>query len=678
MTPKDRIKQIQSAPAEPSFLGWLFAIEAKQTANEIGKILGDATPEEKALDIQTFFIKRWERIRSTDLAYVHAINHSVTLLCLDLAKRIAPIIGKSTLALLMPTIQTPVSQITLLSLEEYKLQHILLGNDDTTFIDILASLEYAQHIALSSAEQSRVVNHSTETQAYHDASLEIIKMKQNGSIGAAIENCLINRLYHAGKDGKRDGNAETAGLDAAIGRIHFQHFLNTLTRSEKRKLFSCKVSPDSDLYFGHLWDRLVNPKQTIKPQNNNHAVEENLDSIYCVEIVAIDLSILLKHNQHLFNKKTAKRTQFIEILNANRASAAQHLITKLSRADFNVASTYGLEGETRLITQVLTTEILDTLTREESETASKHVKALDTMHFFQRFEAIPRAHRFNFIKFIGINHIQDKICQDGYQLAKLFSLLPEPDQEKLLALLTQNHLQFCLRDKFQFAEALLALSPARCEQLLLLLGANHLQSVFKCSHNLKVILTKKLPIDQWDKIALVLQSGYLSRVLGPILTNEFDQLPAGSHWKFVTLVGIQRALSFMQDAGQLRKFLAFFTAEQQSEIFTHLDFRKIFLSDQKEKLTLKSTIASTLNKLDPFKAFPKIHQKMAMETLSFYCEERAKKSHCLGFFSSKTKAAQALHLVAAKAADPSTLKEHKKQLERDNDLGHLYQHIKMH
>jgi hypothetical protein len=142
--------------------------------------------EEKLIPFKEFFARRWEKIRGTSSDYCFSPNSEVNKLCSQLATAIAdvsPDVGR--FSLLMPSVTVVKSDMTYTYFDDpnLKLEHFILNNDQTRFIEIEACLLYAEDdviykyttlvnkevTELITAEKLRVINHSAQTQNYADA-----------------------------------------------------------------------------------------------------------------------------------------------------------------------------------------------------------------------------------------------------------------------------------------------------------------------------------------------------------------------------------------------------------------------------------------------------------------------------------------------------------------------------
>jgi len=157
------------------------------------------------------------------LQYQHTLMSRTNQLSVDLACLCEPVLGKNRFQILCPTLESPVSKITLTNLNELALTDFVLSDRGSGFIEIEACLlsassgdgvlrhtqllepemvgerEVLRPRTLSDAEVQRVVLHNSHARALYEAIQTLQQLKNNQ---ATVGGCLRTLI-----DGLSDGSS---------------------------------------------------------------------------------------------------------------------------------------------------------------------------------------------------------------------------------------------------------------------------------------------------------------------------------------------------------------------------------------------------------------------------------------------------------------------------------------
>lgn len=670
MTIQNDLALIRQSAIDLLSTHWAMGMEMLVTATQLEKCMPSAD------SIAAFLAARFERIRGTDLSYVHATHLPVTAVCLRLAQQISPLLGKPALQLLMPTLNTERDPITLWSLEDYKLPDILLSDDDTRFIDIASAIDKISAYSLTENEKLRLIQHSTETQAIDDLNQEIQAFDTSGTIGAAIESLLIGRLQHAAVDGKRDGLEYIAGFDADIGLIQFNTFLDTLPPEQKDALFQCRVSPSSDDCFLDLWKRLVE-RDFNKPNELFEKGTRNLVRRYCAKDIRTDLNFLLQNNPELFRKNTPNGPLFLETLTNNKNIALSQLKIRLETSSVPVNASYGKAGKVKLTCQVLTDESITTLTTTEKATLQQTLRAFPPAVLDFTIRNIPETYRHAFFQLIGLDFIHEKYIHCGMTLAGQLGLLPKSERGNFLFSLNLTTLHAQFNTVYEWGQVVALLEEDDAKRWVASFTTTKLQEIIRSGLSIKNLFTRKLAPSDWPKVAPLFKTDTLNRALRELLTQEFQEVPAAIQLSLILFLGIERVFSLIPGADKRKQFLSLLSKDDQEQLWSKANFKSLFLTaNTTSKKNLDTTVKQTLAAVDELQASTEKKQEFYKDTLCYYQEERRKQLSPHSLFSGKkTRAIDALQNAASQKSPTSALKSHKKQLERNNALGQIYRRM---
>lgn len=672
MTRQEELAHIRQSAIALLKSDWATGIEMLVTATEIERLF--AAPSD-ANTIATFLAKRFERIRGTDLSYIHATHLPITRLCLQLATDISPSLGKPALQLLMPTLKNNNDPITLCNLDDWQLSDILLRDNDTDAIDIVAAIDKMSAYDLTPTEAQRLIQHSAETRSVHDANEEIQQFDISDTIGAAIEALLIPRLNHASIDGERDGIELIAGLDADIGLIQFNALLESLPADEYHALFQCRVSPTSEIRFKDLWERLT--YRDFTEQNDAVFIKGTRDLArkFCIRDIRIDLQFLLDNNPQLFQKKSANVPVFLATLKHNKIVAICQLRKRVATPSIPVNSSYGCAGKRKLICNVLSDNLLNTLTITEKNSIQQVFRALLKKDLKYAIQAVPETHRYAFFKLIGVDYIQQVFIECGYSLSGCLQLLPKIDRGNFLFSINYTALQEKMQSPYEWGQVLMDLDEVDAIRWVTTFTPNTLQHIFRSGLDIKNLLAVKLTTLHWPKVAALFQTEILHKALYDFLTREFHHIAPALHLPIIQFLGINRVLAFFPETDKRKKFLSQLSHADQETLWSQADYQALCLTMKTtSKKNLNATIKQQLEEIDALHASKETKQRFYKDTLCFYKAERLKHLSPYSFFSGKkTSAIEALQ--KADSAKSPSLSPYQKQLKRENTLGQIYRRI---
>jgi hypothetical protein len=369
----------------PSYIDDELGRELKQLAKNFEK--NKKPLAEKLVPFQQFLPRRWDRIRETSRAYCAAPNDEFNRVCLELATAMAnavPELGR--FSLLMPSVTVVRSDVTDNYFDDpsFKLQQIILNNDQSSFIEIESCLGFAENDALLKYtalvngpnqeldfnEASEVVNHSQLTQQYYKAIIDLRNFTTGKYTTALIKppGVYLQRLaeqlesggaYHLDQAPRLlEGDARlathnNAGEAANIGIVEFSNYLESLPNVEKDKLFKLRVYGATE-NFGEIWRRLSTPNAADLSDTRN-----------CVELIAPQIRTILTQNHDLYNVLDFSIEQFQQAL----AQAKKAFQTGIHSDKYPIDHSVISQAEQKAINIALT----DALLANEDELALKLV-----------------------------------------------------------------------------------------------------------------------------------------------------------------------------------------------------------------------------------------------------------------------------------------------------------------
>lgn len=429
----------------PAGTDFLAALESIYTYDKIlslvtpnpGETLDNEVSATKMEDIRRFFAERWEVIRDTKLAYPHYTNLQANRLCVQLAQIAAPYLeGHCAFQLLMPTLTETTSSITYTDLNETGLHTFVLGDDDTSFIEVLECLssvsglgvlyhtskvdvETRRAVLLTESEQHRVINHTPEALKYYTFSMELYnKQHSTESIGSMLKR-LIDGLRSGGVSHREGGGTEyNAGSGANQAIVDFAEFLETLTPGARSNLMGRQDSTNKS--FSELWNRLTRSGST-----------DYRDVTYCVQLLAGSLDNLLGRNHDLYTI-TGKR----KIITSKPLPQLEQQIADAKRACEAIyqRDTYTIHSPTYDPTnELLCSKLVGFLPR--------HITT-DQRQCFNIFSILNRLSRENYATFLDYMHDYNLIAGLEFNpliLAQLWQELADTQlQGRLLEILEIN------------------------------------------------------------------------------------------------------------------------------------------------------------------------------------------------------------------------------------------------
>ncbi|STX28000.1 Uncharacterised protein [Legionella beliardensis] len=312
------INQLTRDLNQADFSSYRYYLEARYTLFHLKRILTNSHNTAMHNTLLKVLERRWQRIQDTDCQYLTDFTSPANQACINIAKTLGPIIEKSYLTLLMPSLERiPVSAYISSSYRDddiLKLQELTLDDTNERLIIIPDVLNSAQkdgvlkHSSLfngrakklSVSEQERLLSRHPFIEGFYNAQQAVVDFKINGpTVGAAV-NRLIKGLHEGGV--WELGNEENAASNANEAILEFSFYLKTLDSAACRKLFKAtRTEFDLDLEediivpFKDYWENLADPIEM------SEELSDEIKSQYCVQSIAVFLEEILEQNPDLYN-----------------------------------------------------------------------------------------------------------------------------------------------------------------------------------------------------------------------------------------------------------------------------------------------------------------------------------------------------------------------------------------
>ena len=287
----------------------LHALEARHTLFHLERLLKNHYNPVLQITLRKYLKKRWDTIKSTDIQYCQDIQNPANRFCIEVAKALGAFHGQPYLIFLMPSLTSVSSAhyITSPYDEEIDLRHVLLSDDHTRLIHIFDVLEFAkedgtlkhnslfagQSRELSFGEQHRLLARHPSVEQHYLALKDKLDFVLYGETAGAYVNRLIKGLREGGMH--QNGQEMIAHDESNIAIAAFDEFLQALDERKRNILlktssFDRRISSvPSNISIGSCWNRLARPFDSDGDR-----------SIYCVEMVALDLAEILANNPSLY------------------------------------------------------------------------------------------------------------------------------------------------------------------------------------------------------------------------------------------------------------------------------------------------------------------------------------------------------------------------------------------
>ena len=161
-----------------------------------------------------------------------------------------------------------------------------------------------QNPFLTQTEIDRVAQHSKQANSLYQALIAYNQQRLHGDdIGSKLSQ-LVVALRQGGRNG--NGQEKNAGYQANLGIVDFYNYWDSLSKPQQAAIF--KATPDLQKIIGRLF----------RPQEAQY-----LQVIYCVELMAIDLDLIIteyKLKPHLQEFKRDFLTQKDKFSKASETS----------------------------------------------------------------------------------------------------------------------------------------------------------------------------------------------------------------------------------------------------------------------------------------------------------------------------------------------------------------------
>lgn len=267
--------------------------------------------------LKTFLADRWHRVQGSFLSYTSKPDAAVTKLCLEISRILKVHFNDPVLAIyqyLMPSL-TDLEDVILYEydIQELGLNSLIESDTKSTLIPatLLAKMSPASQMGvdelfnpfdnskLTSSEQKRLIEHSSQSEYLQHVFQEIHQLKTNSiSLGGKIQT-LINGLKKGGKHqaGHLDDN-EPAEEPSSVAIMEFIEYWNQLDSKTQLLAGRCTTSNGKKNLQGIL-DVLT---------------RKDIESIDCVEINSDILKTILENNKALLFSLGMNSSQFINYL----------------------------------------------------------------------------------------------------------------------------------------------------------------------------------------------------------------------------------------------------------------------------------------------------------------------------------------------------------------------------
>jgi len=255
--------------------------------------------------LKAIFAARWERIRHTSAAYTEPRYSETNVLCLKIAKILAPLpdnedeinnIATPTgpYFVLMPTL-VAFQDISMTNIHNYSLHQIMLSDDGKLFIPIHDCIKMGkdnaeglthlcanpadvdQYAPLTQRELKAIAEHSAWAKQALDAVLALQRAKRvRGDDFASQLRGLVIALKGGGVHGA--GQEEDSAAVANTGIISFFNFWDSLSPDIQQMYFASY--PELQEYFGRL----------RRPDDADYR-----EVIYCVDLISNRIESIIDH-----------------------------------------------------------------------------------------------------------------------------------------------------------------------------------------------------------------------------------------------------------------------------------------------------------------------------------------------------------------------------------------------
>ncbi len=288
--------------------------------------------EERLRDV---FTRRWERIRNSFMCYTQSGQNLVNSLCLDLAKKLAPLpededdydalnLGDGPYFLLMPSLKVS-EDVYGNNIHHLAMHQFVLSDGEQLFIPLAECLKQSSisdagefmHLAsesgeyprLTATEITRVSSHSNLVVEYYQALVNYNHSRVYGDgLGAHLQRLGI-ALRAGGVHAGNGGTEYNAGGDANAGIAEFFEYWSTLSFEQQEQFYGSYQS------LREVVGRLLNPTADVYQ-----------DAVYCVEILAGKIDGII-NDCHL-------NAQTLTQLQARVAAKQQEFNAAIGRADY--------------------------------------------------------------------------------------------------------------------------------------------------------------------------------------------------------------------------------------------------------------------------------------------------------------------------------------------------------
>jgi hypothetical protein len=270
------LKISQQIPSEKSLedLTDIYALEKTYALHELLECIQDILINEQNVNtdaiierLQDLLSKRWDRIRSTPVAYTEVRHGNLAnQLFFQLAELVASERQLPALQCLMPSLKNERAILTQNDLRdlEQKNEPITISDDGTHVIEILPCIENMKHMQaklidtftsteVSESEKNRVIYHSKKTTELHKLAIEQYKIEQSTLTLKTKLKLLIDGLYSGSVDGGVGAEYMT-GTPAFNAIADFDVFFRQLEKEKPELHLQFMELKDSagKTFFSHL------------------------------------------------------------------------------------------------------------------------------------------------------------------------------------------------------------------------------------------------------------------------------------------------------------------------------------------------------------------------------------------------------------------------------------------
>ncbi|MES2217117.1 MAG: hypothetical protein V4501_01765 [Pseudomonadota bacterium] len=364
-------------------------------------------------------------------------------------------------------------------------------------------------------EEIRILHHSKEAKAYHQALIEELREKDNAYNAVDALNILVRYLNEGGMRGGKGGTDSTSGLSSYVGIRVFYDFTKTITAKEWTTLLEAGGNYQGKyLTFKMIWCELLGT--AIERKECNFSTEEKQDVIKLItphfDAIETEAEKIEQIKMGLSKRQLKKQKQTLRVIRPIlcseqfarqiteiiKAPANAHLVAiipeKYIGVEINRAQIQSSleKASTQTLAALKTAIQLNKLTHYSEEEIAKlpseigkalvdpisesFIRGLVTSvkTFMNLLRSLPREHHVVVVQLLTGNYLQESIINTREKVHLLFSgVAREPHlnlmntARAILSVLSKNFLQSIVADEHLVYQLKLVLPSEVYRQFLL-------------------------------------------------------------------------------------------------------------------------------------------------------------------------------------------------------------------